>query len=162
MGWETLIFAALTGLKAVSQMNNAEKMAKQTVREGEIVAKEKAKEVRYKVARQTSSFLNSGLTLEGTPQDVIGETFSTGLDDINKIRSNYTTKSKNYISQGRTEAIGTIASAFMPSMGSMGGSMGSMFETAGSYLPESSIMKLNGTPFASNAYNMLEMKDARG
>lgn len=126
MGWETIVFAALTGLKAVSQMNAAEKMAKSTVREGELVAKEKAKEIRYKVARQTSSFLNSGLTLEGTPQDVIGETFSTGLEDINNIRGNYTAKAKNIISQGRSEAIGTIASAFSGT--ALGGSMGSMFD----------------------------------
>lgn len=161
MGIETILFAALTGLSAISKMNAAEKQAKQTVREGELVAKEKAKEIRYKVARQTSSFLNSGLTLEGTPNIVIGETFSTGLEDINNIRNNYNTKSKNLISAGRQEAISTIAGGFA-SAGMGGGSMGSMFQTAGSYMPESFAYGLNNAGFGNDAYSMLEMKDARG
>lgn len=160
MGWETIVFAALTGIKAVSQMNAAEKQAKNAVREGELVAKEKAKEIRYKVARQTSSFLNSGLTLEGTPQDVIGETFSTGLEDVANIRANYTNKSKDIFSKGRSEAIGTIASGFGNT--ALAGSAGSMFETAGSYMPESFAYGLNNAGFGNSAYSMLELKDARG
>lgn len=158
MGWETLIFAAFTGLKAVSQMNAAKKEAKATVREGELVAKEKAKEVRQKVARQTVSFLNSGLTLDGTAQDILGETYSTGIADINNIRTNYTNKGKSQIAAGRTAAIGTIASA---AGGMAAGSMGSMFETAGSYLPESASFGLNKMGFGNEAYNMLDLKDAR-
>lgn len=160
MGIETILFAAFTGLKAISQMNAAKKQAKQVVQEGEVVAKEKAKQVRYAAARQTSSFLNSGLTLEGTPSVVIGETFSTGLEDINQIRNNYNTKSKNLISAGRQEAISTIVGSFAGS--SMGGSMGSMFETAGSFAPESFAFGLNKAGFGNTAYDMLEMKDARG
>lgn len=160
MGIETILFAAFTGLKAISEMNAANKAAKVNAREGEIVAKEKAKEVRYKAARQTVSFLNSGVTLDGTPQDVLGETFSTGKEDITNIRSNYNNKSKSIISAGRTQAIGTIASGF--GMAAAGGSMGSMFDTAGSYLPESALFKMNDAGFGSSAYNMLELKDARG
>lgn len=126
MGIETILFAAFTGLKAISQMNAANKAAKVNAREGELVAKEKAKEIRYKAARQTVSFLNSGVTLDGTPQDVLGETFSTGQADITNIRHNYDNKSKSIISQGRTEAIGTIASGF--GNASIAGSMGSMFD----------------------------------
>lgn len=168
MGWETLIFAALTGLKAVSQMNAATKQAENAAREGNIVAKEKAKEIRYKVARQTSSFLNSGLTLEGTPQDVIGETFSTGLDDIKNIRAGYNAKSKNFISQGRSEAIGTIASGFGAAAGGNAlGSAGSMFEShlptaVGSYLPDSELFKMNSNGYGSSAYDFFDAKDARG
>lgn len=125
MGIETIAFAALTGLSAIQSINQSKKEAAATVREGELATKEKAKEVRYKAARQTVSFLNSGLTLEGTPNAVIGETYSTGLEDINNIRSNYNTKSKNIISAGRTEAIGKIASGF--GNFAMGGGGGSMF-----------------------------------
>lgn len=160
MGIETIIFAALTGLKAISQMNAAEKQAKNAVREGEIVAKEKAKEIRYKAARQTQSFLSSGLTLEGTAQTILDETFDTGKEDIANIRASYNNKSKNFISAGRTAAIGTIASGF--GNAALAGSAGSMFETAGSYLPESASFALNDAGFGNSAYNMLSMKDARG
>lgn len=160
MGIETALFLALSVISASGKMNQAKSAAGQTVANGEIAAKEKAKEVRYKVARQTSSFLNSGLTLEGTPQDVIGDTFDTGLQDIGQIRTNANNQSKNIISSARSEAIGQIAGSFgMAAMS--GGSAGSMFETAGSYAPDSFAYGLNKAGFGNSAYDMLSLKDAR-
>lgn len=161
MGIETILFAAFTGLKAISQMNAAKKQASAVVREGEIVAKEKAKEIRYKAARQTQSFLSSGLTLEGTAQDILGETYSTGIEDIENIRANYTTKSKSIFAEGRTKAIEGIVNDFGGAK-AIAGSMGSMFSTAASYLPENSLFSLNQAGFGNAAYEALEKKDARG
>lgn len=134
MGIETILFAAFTGLKAISSLraansqakaiaNNATNEAAALARQGTLEAKEKSKEVRYKAARQVSSFLNSGLTLDGTPQDVLGETFSTGMEDLDNIIRGYDTRigntissanaqSKNVIAQGRNQAINDIVGGF--------------------------------------------------
>ncbi len=160
MGIETIAFATLTALSAASKMNQASAEAKSNTIEGNLATQEQAKKTRYAAARQTTSFLNSGLSLEGTPDTVIGETYSTGLQDIGNIKAGYDRKGKNIIAKGRSDAIATIASSFAGS--SMGGSMGSMFEKAGSYMPESFSFGLNKAGFGNEAYKMLEMKDARG
>lgn len=158
MGIETVLFAAFTGLKALSTMSAAKDQAKQVKRnaeaqalalrtEGELASKEKAKQIRYNAARQTSSFLSSGLTLEGTPQDVLGETYTTGLEDISNISKGYNTKisntissanaqSKSIMSSARSQVISDIAGSFAgSSFGSnfakgVQGSVGNMFNSA--------------------------------
>src|SRR5688572_23731058 len=122
MGFETILFASLTALSAVSKMSaakdqakdvkkNAERSAAAMKTEGELASKEKAKQIRYAAARQTSSFLSSGITLEGTPQDVLNETFQTGLEDIENIGRGYNTNIKNTISSANTQSKNIIASA---------------------------------------------------
>jgi len=161
MGWETVVMAGLSAVKGITQMNQAKSEAKALVREGEIAAGEQAKKTRYKAAAQTSSFLNAGLTLEGTPNSVLNETYQTGLADINNIITGYNTKSKNAISKGRSDMINSMVSDFKGADFG-GGSMGSMFEIGGSYLPESFAYGLNNAGYGSSAYNMLRIKDERG
>lgn len=132
MGFETILFAAFTGLRAISQIRTAKKQAEVTTRnvaaqagaiktESELATKERAKELRLRVARQTSSFLSSGLTLEGTPTTVLEETFQVGTEDIQNIAKNAQTsidnlvaggnlRSESIVAQGRTKAISTITS----------------------------------------------------
>lgn len=124
MGIETAILIGLTAASAVSSISQANKASKATIREGEIVAANKAKEVKYKAANLTSSFLNSGLELEGTPLNVIDATFDTGLEDIGAITSAYNTKAKNQRAEGRQKALSTITSAF--GSYAMGGGFGSL------------------------------------
>ena len=74
-------------------------------------AKEKGKQVRAKGAKARVSFLNSGLTLEGTPSAAIEGIFTSGLEDINLIQENTRIKAKNIISEASTSAFFNIASA---------------------------------------------------
>ncbi|MCK5612050.1 hypothetical protein KAR91_59820 [Candidatus Pacearchaeota archaeon] len=122
----TLIFLGLTAVKAFSSISQSKEEAKAVTREGELATKEKAKEIRHRAARQTVSFLNSGLTLEGTPSDILGETYKVGLEDIKNIRQGYNTQSKNIIAKGRMDAISGIVSSFGQA------SMGGMFSSTGS------------------------------
>lgn len=112
MGLETVALI-LSGISAVSSIVNANAEADAAIKEGNIVAANKAKETQLKAARLQSSFLSSGLTLEGTPSAAVGGVFRTGLEDIAQIRSNYNTKAKNIRSAGRTAALGTLATAFV-------------------------------------------------
>lgn len=124
----TAVYVALSVASAASQTSAAKKQANATVAEGEIVAKNKAKEIAKKAAVQKVSFLNSGLTLEGTPMNVIESTFNTGLEDINLITSNYNAKAKSQMSAGRTAALSSLASGF--SGASIGGDMGGSFASS--------------------------------
>lgn len=69
------------------------------------------------IGSQKTSFLSSGLSLDGTPSDVMGETYEYGIEDlmdlntdIRTISSAYNQKSKNYITSGRSEAMNKLAS----------------------------------------------------
>jgi hypothetical protein len=110
MGIETAILIGGSIFKAVQSIKTANDQAEAQVEEGEIAAENKRKEVRQKAARQQLSFLNSGLTLDGTPRAVIQGTFDTGLEDINQILNNTDTRAKNTVKAGRSEAIGNLVS----------------------------------------------------
>lgn len=159
MGIETILFAALTGLSAISKMNAAQDQADATVKAGNIAAENEAQKTRLRAASATTSFLQSGLTLEGTPTLAINDIFNTGIKDVNQIRSNANNTAKNQIAAGRSEAISTIAGSFAGA--DLGGSMGSMFTTAGSYLPDSFAYGLNNAGFGNAAYEMTMKSDAR-
>jgi hypothetical protein len=119
MGIETIAFATLMGLNAASQMSAANKQAKAVVAEGNLAMQNKANDVRRKGAATQVSFLNSGLTLEGTPMGAIMGIYDTGLQDINQMGSIYNSKSKNIISSARSKVISDIAtSAATAGMGS--------------------------------------------
>ena len=121
MGIETLVLVGLSLFQASAAMSQAEDQADAAIREGDLRAKEKAKETRLRAARQKVSFLNSGLTLDGTPIAAINNTFDVGLEDVNQIQENSRIKAKNIIKSGRTEAIGKIAGTVAPMFGGAGG-----------------------------------------
>lgn len=147
MGIATVGLIALTAFQAVSQIKTSTKQATTSARnavakaralkaEGDIAVQERAKQVRLRAARQTSSFITSGLTLEGTPMDVLGETFDVGIADIENIGTNFQTSRMNVlrggeaevesaIRSGRNQAIGSIASSFSSFAGGSGA--GSLF-----------------------------------
>jgi hypothetical protein len=128
MGVETALIIGSTLLKAGSQMSAAQDAADAEVGRANLEAENKAKQTRYRAASQQLSFLNSGLTLEGTPMSAIQSTFRVGLEDIDLIRSNATKKAKNFLSEGRSQAIGSIASGFSGlEFGSSGESGGRTF-----------------------------------
>lgn len=154
MGIETAIILGLTALSAVSTMSAANKEAEAAIKEGNIVAANKAKETKLKAARLQTSFLNSGLTLEGTPMATINDTFSTGLADINQISSNYNSKAKAAISKGRSSVLSSFASTFM-GMGAAEAGLSKMFTSA----TESTAFALNDMGFGNTAFDMLEASD---
>lgn len=140
----TAIFVGLSAVSAMSQVSAAKQQAKATIAEGNIVAANKAKQVAQKTASQRVSFLNSGLTLEGTPMNVMESTFNTGLEDIGQISQNYNRTAKGQIAAGRSAAISSLASSFAgASMPSVGGSVGNFGSDVGAGI---SSMQ-NGTGF---------------
>ena len=105
--------AALVGASvysAYSGMQNAKKQSKALAEQGALEAENKATQVKAMAASQKTSYLSSGLELEGTPMAVLGSTYATGQKDIAQIISNYNTQSKNIMSEARTKALTSLAS----------------------------------------------------
>ncbi len=120
MGIETIALAALTTASVYSSVSAGQKQAKQIVAQGELAAREKAKEVRLRTSRAKVSFLSSGLSLEGTPLNALESMFNTGIEDINQIRSNANAGAKNAIASARSQALRSITSAFAMSSFDLG------------------------------------------
>lgn len=158
MGIETALIIGLSAVSAAGQIQNSKAQAKQIIAEGNIAAKNKAQETQLKAARIQSSFLSSGLTLDGTPNSVISGAYDTGIQDIQQIRSNYSSRAKNALSEGRTAALSSLAGSMAGA--SFGGSMGDLFSSGASYLPESFAYGLNDAGFGSMSYDILSKKDA--
>lgn len=112
MGLETALMIGFSALQAVSTIGAAKDQAKDTIAEGKMVAENKARETRLKADRARSSFLSSGITLEGTPMSALDDIYDTGLADIGQIGKNYSTQANNQLKAGRSEALGQFASGF--------------------------------------------------
>lgn len=156
MGWETLAMAGFQALQATNQMNQGTAAAKATVAEGANQAQNAANDTARATGKLRSSFLSSGLTLEGGPMAAISQAFDVGNTNISRIVSNANTTAKNQINTARSQALATLASAassaatptFMSSIekgvDSLGQDIGSIFDSSptGPYL----------SPFTSQFY----------
>jgi hypothetical protein len=84
---------------AAAASQNAAATADALRTEGKLAAKNKAQEVAQRTAAARTSFLSSGITMEGTPETAISGMFTTGLEDIRQIGTNYENRARNAISQ---------------------------------------------------------------
>ena len=125
MGIETAILIGSTLLTAHQTVSQAEDEAQAVVDQAELQSSNKALDIQRKAASQQVSFLNSGLTLEGTPISAITSTFDTGLEDLELIQSNANTQSKNIISSARGQVISSFAQT------GAGFASGGLFEGSG-------------------------------
>jgi uncharacterized protein involved in outer membrane biogenesis len=115
-------------LSAIGQAKQAKAEAKAITQEGALNAANKARETRIKAARIKSSFLQSGLELEGTPSAAISDTFNVGIADTEQIIKNANTRSRNVMSSAFNSAVSGIASSVgMAAMGGFGASQGAGF-----------------------------------
>lgn len=101
------IIMAVTALasgvsKAVSSVKDAKAQAKATKAEAEQQIQEKARQAAKLMSQQKSSFLKGGVYFEGSPEDVINETYDFANEDIRRLTSNANTSIKNTMRKGRT------------------------------------------------------------
>lgn len=109
MGIETIAIVGLSALSAANQMQQGANAAKATIATATNQGNNLAKQSVVNGAKLQSSFLQSGLTLEGTPQAAIQQTYTTGLQDINTLADSANSKAKSKISQARTAALTGLA-----------------------------------------------------
>ena len=105
------IIGGLQVASAIGNYNQAKIQARQKIREGNQAAEARAKEIRQLTAQQRVSYLSAGLELDGTPQAVLNDTYTKGLEDIKAIQDSAKTQSKNIIKQGQANLLGGLAQA---------------------------------------------------
>lgn len=158
------IVLAVAGLASgvasgISNMKNANESAKAVERQALAQVNERAKQARFLMSKQKSSFLKGGVYFEGTPEAVINETYDTAQMDINDIIKDANAQSSSYRRQGKTAFFSSLLGGIMQgAMGYAGASnlmgssakvdMGSLFKNAGTKLTNSKA----GTSIA-NWYN---------
>lgn len=111
MGVETAVIAGLSVASAIGNNNYSKSESRQTAKEGVIAAQNRADEIKKLASRQRVSYLQAGLELEGTPQNVINDTYETGIADVNNIIGAYNQKSKNIMTKARADLLGGLAKA---------------------------------------------------
>lgn len=132
MSWIITAIAVSTVLQtagAIQSYKNSKKQAKATAEEGALKAAQRDRQTRQLAAKQKTSFLNSGISLtgDGDVADVVmQDTYDTGIADINLIKSNYNTQSKNIMSQARSQFFSSMGSMVLSAaaIGSLGGGAG--------------------------------------
>lgn len=126
MGIETAIIAGLSVASAIGNYNQSKSESRQTAHQGAIAAQNRADEIKKLASRQRVSYLQAGLELEGTPQNVINDTYETGIADVNNIIGAYNQKSKNIMTKARADLLGGLAKAGASAFAG-GGSSGGLF-----------------------------------
>lgn len=126
-GFTSLLLGAGLAMNAVSAFNqyeNAEDQANALAREGALKAKERDKQTRRLAGQQKSSFLSSGISLEGvdgTVNAILSDTYKTGLEDVDLIKKNYNNASKSTIGQARANLIGSLGKTAISAYSGFGG-----------------------------------------
>lgn len=110
MSWETAAYAASSMISASAESKQPRNDAKAIVAEGTIKAQNEALATRARAANLSVSFLNSGLTMEGTPASVVNAAYESGLRDTNRIIDNTNTAAKNTIKAARDKALSGLVS----------------------------------------------------
>lgn len=153
MGIETIAIVGLSLFQADAQLRAAEEAAEAQIAQSEREAaalieqtdnqnRERLKRIRATADRQTVSFLNSGINLEGGPQTVIAQTLQTGQEDIALASRNAATAARNIqqsaranasniLNNARSEAIGSLVPTAVGFGTGMDFGMGDTFDIAG-------------------------------
>lgn len=132
MGWETLVIAGASAFNAYNTNKQGTAQAKAIARQGEQQAQNSADNSVRSIGSLQTSFLQSGLTLEGGPMAVLSQAGVKGQTDISRIAENANAASKNAVSAARTKALeqlssGATNSSFMSSAGSFATDFGNGF-----------------------------------
>lgn len=134
MGIETAVIAGLSVASAIGNYNQSKSESRQTAKAGAIAAEKRADDIMKLASKQRISYLSAGLELEGTPQNVINDTYETGIADVNNIIGAYSQKSKNIMTKARANLLGGLAkagaSAFSGNNASLWGETDALSENA--------------------------------
>lgn len=134
MGTGLMIATAVAGVAgSVGSFNAAKSDARATAREAETAMQNRKKEILQLAAQQKMGYLDAGLELEGTPQNVIQDTYNTGLEDIKAMESSANKNIKNKMTMARAELFTGLAKTGLSAyaMGGFGSGGGAISESSG-------------------------------
>lgn len=106
---------AMSGMAAASSYKNSKNQAKAIAAEGDMKAKERAKQTLALAGKTKTSFMTSGISLtgDGTTQNMLDDTYNVGLEDISQIKQNYNQSAKNTMGAARSKLLSDIGGMVM-------------------------------------------------
>lgn len=107
MGWAAIIQAIVQGVtnfvSTMSYIKENKTQAKQLAEQAQQQADQRGKKAKYDMQRQKTSFLKGGVYFnDGTPAEVIDETYNTAMEDISAINKDSMNAQKKLIRAGKT------------------------------------------------------------
>jgi len=138
VGLEVAVALAIAG--AIQTINQGKSNARGIAHQGRIEAEKTATRTKARAAQQKSSFLASGVTLEGTPMAALDSTFTMGIADTNQVIANANRSSRNVLGRAYSTAFKDLAmtGATVGMAGGFGASTGAGTSTGGSFVTGSS------------------------
>lgn len=143
MGIETLAIAGFAGLNAINTMNQGQASAKAVVQGAQYTIANQANDTVRNAGKLQTSFLQSGISLDGGPMDAIAQAFTQGRTNISRTASNANATSQNLISSARTKALEGIATT-AAGASAFGGSITSGLDQVGTAADFASDGSFNG------------------
>jgi hypothetical protein len=113
-----IVIGGLSVASAVGKYNSSKSTARNIKKQAAIEAHNRMEEIKKLTAEQRVRYISAGLELEGTPQEVINDTYNKGIADVWNIHANAKQNAKNVMTVARSQLIGDIASTAVKAMGS--------------------------------------------
>ena len=143
-----LVVGGLSVAKGIGEYNAAKSQNRLTARQGEQAIEDRKQEILHTAARQKIGYIQAGVELTDTAQNVMQDTYQTGIKDIKSLKYNYQQTIKNNLTQARANLLGNLASGIVSGYSAFG--VGSQTGNAG----YGSLMS-GGTYVGNNTYNLL-------
>lgn len=107
MGWVAIFQAIAQSItnfvSTMSYIKENKTQAKQLAEQAQEQADQRGKKAKYDMQHQKTSFLKGGVYFnDGTPAEVIDETYNTAMEDINSINKDSINSQKKLIRAGKT------------------------------------------------------------
>lgn len=143
MGWEAVATVGSSLLSSRSTMKQGQANANAEIQQAGYEAKDTADNTLRTAGKLQTSFLQSGLSLEGGPMAVLMQAFAKGTTDIGRITSNANTAAKNDINTARTKALQGLSTGVVSGSSSIFSGLDGFSTDVGNGLSSS----MNGTGF---------------
>lgn len=168
MGWETVAVVGLNLLSSAAKSNAAQQQgdvqAASYAQEGANNAKDVADNTVRAAGKLTTSFLQSGIQLEGGPQEVLSQAFAKGNTDIARTAANADAASQNALNAARQKMLESYASTGSSLISGLTGGLGGLggSSTKDQFAPTSTdtmAFGLNNAGYGADAYDILSNSD---
>lgn len=146
--------------QGIQAKQNAENEKKALREKTQAQINERARQAIKLMSEQKSSFLKSGIYFNGTPEEIINETYDTSMEDINAMIADANQQEKNLSKQGNSDLmngiLGGVSSAALSFFGANG--FGNLF--SGSSSGGNLLSKIGSSRLGTSMSNM--WNSARG
>lgn len=115
-----LVVGGLSVAKGIGEFNSAKSQNRLIARQGSQVIENRKQEILQTAARQKIGYIQAGVELEGTAQNVMQDTYQTGIKDVQSLKYNYQQTIKNNLTQARASLLGNLASGAVSAYGMYG------------------------------------------